>query len=104
MIVALVLVSSFFIPNLNVLLAIGGSVLGTLVTIVIPIMFYNKAYSDDDLKNAEKDLSGESKKESRKTIMRFNSLILFIGVFISGCGFISTIEDLFYPKGALPVQ
>jgi hypothetical protein len=43
---------SFTIPNINILLTIAGSVLGTIMTIVLPILFYNRAYS-----NIEKDKS-----------------------------------------------
>ena len=35
----------FAFPSLNVLLALIGSVMGTTLTIVLPVLFYNKAYS-----------------------------------------------------------
>ena len=38
---------SFVFPDLNLVLTIGGAVLGTIMTIVVPVMFYNKAYSDE---------------------------------------------------------
>ena len=49
-------VCSFIIPNIHSLLVIGGSVLGSLVTIVMPVMFYNRAYSDKE-KNLLKEKS-----------------------------------------------
>jgi hypothetical protein len=39
---------SFFFPSINILLAVGGSVMGTLMTIVMPVMFYNRAYSGSE--------------------------------------------------------
>jgi hypothetical protein len=52
---------SFIVPNLNVMLSIGGSILGTIVSVVIPVLFYNKAYSQDEVLNLDKDKSGETK-------------------------------------------
>ena len=46
-IVVVIIEVSFLFPNLNVVLALGGAVLGFLVTTVMPVMFYNRAYSDD---------------------------------------------------------
>lgn len=46
-IVALVVLISFTFPNLNLVLTLGGSILGTIMTIIIPISFYNRAYSND---------------------------------------------------------
>jgi len=41
MIVALLVVfGSFAFKNINILLAIGGSLVGTLMTIVMPVVFY----------------------------------------------------------------
>ena len=59
-IVYLIFITSFVIPNINVMLILGGSVLGTIVTIVIPILFYNRAYSGD-LKHLSLDKSDEEK-------------------------------------------
>jgi len=44
LLVLFIIILSQIIPSLNVLLMIAGSILGTIVTIVIPVMFYNKAY------------------------------------------------------------
>ena len=52
--VILVAIASFAVPNINITLVIGGSVLGTVVTVILPIMFYNRAYSDK-FKNLQKD-------------------------------------------------
>lgn len=43
----MITLGSFMFPNINIMLAIGGSILGTLMTIVMPVMFYNRAFSND---------------------------------------------------------
>ena len=37
---------SFVFPDLNLVLTIGGAILGTIMTLIIPVMFYNRAFSD----------------------------------------------------------
>ena len=37
---------SCIIPNIHILLTFAGAVLGTIVNIVIPVLFYNKAYQN----------------------------------------------------------
>ena len=44
-VVAVVVLTSFVFPNLNLVLTLGGSILGTIMTIVLPVTFYNRAYS-----------------------------------------------------------
>ena len=44
-VVAVVVLTSFSFPNLNLVLTLGGSILGTIMTIVLPVTFYNRAYS-----------------------------------------------------------
>ena len=44
--VILVIISSLVMPSITVLLTLGGSLLGTVVTIIIPVMFYNRAYQE----------------------------------------------------------
>ena len=39
---------SFLIPNIHILLTLAGSVLGTVVNIVLPVLFYNRAYKWSD--------------------------------------------------------
>ena len=48
------------------MLVLGGSVFGTIVTIVIPIMFYNRAYSDS-FKNLEKERERANSSLLKKT-------------------------------------
>jgi len=36
---------SFLIPNIHILLTLAGSILGTIVNIYLPVIFYNRAYN-----------------------------------------------------------
>lgn len=45
LIIILLCIIAFSIPNINILLTIGGALLGTTVNIVLPILFYNRAYA-----------------------------------------------------------
>ena len=50
---------SFLIPNIHILLTLAGSVLGTLVNIVLPVVFYNRAYNwSDKNKKYQKEKGG----------------------------------------------
>jgi hypothetical protein len=53
---------SFVFPDLNLVLTIGGAVLGTIMTIVVPVMFYNRAYSDSFQPN-DHDVDGAQDPE-----------------------------------------
>ena len=56
LIVVIVLVISIIIPNINIMLTIGGSVIGTVVTVIIPVVFYSRAYSGE-IRHLKKDLN-----------------------------------------------
>ena len=45
LIVVILCVIAFAIPNINILLTIGGALLGTIVNILLPVLFYNRAYA-----------------------------------------------------------
>ena len=53
-VVVKVLLIAIAVPNINVLLIISGSLLGTIITVIIPVVFYHRAYSGD-IKNLQKD-------------------------------------------------
>lgn len=40
------LLGSIALPNLNFILAFSGSITGTLISVVMPILFYHQAYKD----------------------------------------------------------
>ncbi len=62
MILFLVLMGSFIIPDINFLLIVCGSIFGTIITYIMPVMFYNKAYSNS-VRNMNLD-RGQNKKDS----------------------------------------
>jgi hypothetical protein len=45
LIVATLTFLAFLVPNISILLTFGGAVLGTIVNILIPVLFYNRAYN-----------------------------------------------------------
>lgn len=68
--VALICYCSFYFPDVNVVLVVGGSIIGTLVNIIIPVLFYNRAYSGD-LKHLKKDR--RAKEEEEKSLIEEDS-------------------------------
>lgn len=54
LIVVVIVGIAFLIPNLSILITFGGAVLGTIVNIVIPVIFYNRAYNNSDKNRALK--------------------------------------------------
>ncbi len=89
-------------PNINLVLIIGGSIFGTITSIIIPIVFYNKAYSSN-YKNLSQDISnsyilnnsldGEIPKliDKRKTIKIINYIILLAGIIVGAFGLYDAI-------------
>jgi amino acid permease len=51
---------SFLIPNIHILLTLAGSILGTIVNIYLPVIFYNRAYNYTE-KNQKLERSGGKK-------------------------------------------
>lgn len=45
LVVVIVCFFAFLIPNISILITFGGAVLGTIVNIVLPVLFYNRAYN-----------------------------------------------------------
>merc|ERR1719197_1764991 len=54
---------SFLIPNIHILLTLAGSVLGTLVNIVLPVIFYNRAYNWSDKNKKKQQKGGENNQD-----------------------------------------
>lgn len=46
LIVMIVIGIAFLIPNLSILITFCGAVLGTIVNILLPVLFYNRAYNN----------------------------------------------------------
>ena len=64
--------------SMTVLLTLGGSLFGTIVTIFLPVMFYNKAWYQT---------SYPSMHSHRKYIIYLNYFVLFFGTIIGAIGF-----------------
>jgi uncharacterized membrane protein YraQ (UPF0718 family) len=43
-VVVLAYTVSIFCPSINIILTFAGAILGVLVSIIIPVLFYNRAY------------------------------------------------------------
>jgi proton-coupled amino acid transporter len=45
--VGALLLASMVLPDLNVVLTLSGSITGTIISIILPVVFYHKAYKKD---------------------------------------------------------
>lgn len=52
LVVIIIVGLAFLIPNLSILITFCGAVLGTIVNILLPVLFYNKAYNNSDKNRA----------------------------------------------------
>jgi len=50
MVVTCILFSTLLFPNINILLSLAGAITGTVVSVVLPVMLYNKTYEHNDKK------------------------------------------------------
>lgn len=48
------------LPSIDVILEVGGAILGTIINLLLPILFYNRAYSGE-----QKHLNKDTKAERR---------------------------------------
>lgn len=55
---------AFCIPNISILITFCGAVLGTIVNILLPVLFYNRAYN-----NSEKNRALQKKEEEKAMMM-----------------------------------
>jgi len=121
-VVVLVTIGSFGFKNVNVILAIGGSLLGTAMTIVMPVVFYNRAFSSnakhlsldknsrrmmesepefEGLISREKDQDREPESgenmgliDNRRGLKVMNMVVLVVGVTIGFIGLIDALREL----------
>ena len=77
-------------------LTFGGSCIGYTVTVVIPVLFYNAAYSEDRSKSClEIDSeSNQLKIKKRRLIIKLNYVVLLVSFAISSVGFIDSIKEI----------
>ena len=61
LLVIVISASAYIIPNINILIVLGGSIFGTTLNIILPVLFYNRAYTftpkNKALEGAEKEAS-----------------------------------------------
>jgi amino acid permease len=55
LVVALACFFALLIPNVNLLLTLVGAILGTIISVMIPVLFYNRAYSYPESKYRKDD-------------------------------------------------
>jgi len=103
---------SCIIPNLHILLTFGGAILGTIVNILLPVLFYNKAYQftprNRRLETGKKDLpedeqplmdnaqnEGEDGESDPRQCTKITSwIVLAFGIIIAIVGLIYIIMEL----------
>ena len=107
-IVFLLLLVSMIIPNISILITFAGAVLGTIINVVIPILFYNRAYNSKtkNLKLIKANIEEREKriaegadpgtidlKDPRTTIKIISWFVLALGSFIGIYGFAYVIME-----------
>jgi len=102
---------SCVIPNLHILLTFGGAILGTIVNILLPVLFYNKAYQftprNRRLETGKKDLpedeqplmenaqnDDENASDPRLCVKITSWIVLALGIVIAIIGLIYIIMEI----------
>ena len=94
-IVAFIFLLSLTIPNLNILLTLSGSLLGTLVNVWFPALFYLRAYNDSEKnQNLEVNEKDEPDHKPRTWIKTGAYTMLVVGTLIGLCGLAYVIYEL----------
>lgn len=69
LLVALIYCISITIPNINILLTLGGAVTGTVLNILIPVLYYNRAYSTALPKHQRLQKKQDAQNEDEQMLM-----------------------------------
>lgn len=108
------------LPEIDIILEVGGAFLGTIINIVIPILFYNRAYSGEQ-KHLNLDMRAETRylppsegddehdgligndstadpklavdEDKRINLRMFNWVLLTIGILMGGLGLYQAINE-----------
>ena len=78
---------SLVLPNVHVVVELTGSTMGTLIAVVMPVMFYNKAYPP-------KKSSRIGKPDERAWIRKLNWVVLVIGTATGIKGLLDTVSNI----------
>ena len=81
LLVLLVLISTIVFPSVSVVLSISGCITGTLLSIIFPVFYFNKAFKDS---------------ENKSYLRKINYFVLVIGSAFGTIGLIETIRDLLW--------
>lgn len=87
LIVIMVFFVSILVPNVNIMLIISGSLCGTLVNIVIPVLFYNRAFNTSE-KNKALEGNEEVPHKPRTWMFVINWILFVIGTVIGIWGLV----------------
>eukprot|EP00347_Sterkiella_histriomuscorum_P009027 403342809 len=79
--VCVTLVVSILIPNITIMLSLIGNLCGTIISVILPVLFYNKAFE---------------KSEKKKNIKKFNIVYLLFGTTFGVIGLIDTLKQIFF--------
>lgn len=103
---------SSIIPNLHLLLTFGGAILGTIVNILLPVLFYNKAYQNTprnrrletgrkkDLPEDEQPLMegaadpADDDSDPRLCVKITSWIVLALGIIIAIIGLVYIVMEL----------
>ena len=78
-----------FLPNVNIVLQLTGSFGGTIVCVVLPVIFYHKAYA---VAREQEEFRYTKQPDWKRN---FASYVIFaLGISIGSVGFAETINDL----------
>ena len=94
LIVFIIFSIALIVPNINFLLQVSGAINGTIITLIMPVMFYARAYSDSE-RNLSRDLASPL-EDGRKSIKIFNIFVLIFGSIVSISGFAIVFKQIIY--------
>lgn len=103
--------SAYIIPNVNILIVTGGSIFGTTLNIILPVLFYNRAYTftpknkalegadkDESINIDEKPQDGEGVEEQssdpRCCVKTLSWIAFTVGIIFGIFGLVFVIMDL----------
>ena len=87
------------IPNLNVMLTFVGAALGTLMNIVLPVLFYNRAYNTSDKnRNQETGDNKGSESDPRRCIKIWSWIVFTVGIIIGVWGIVYCVMEVLEAK------
>ena len=102
-------VIAYIVPNINILLVTGGSIFGTTINIVMPVLFYNRAYArteknmrlegsvkkEEEVEIEEKEQDGkaeeEEPKDPRQCVKIFSWITFVVGLAVGIDGLVYVI-------------